>query len=601
MAIKFRCSECGHGIKAPDKAAGKGIKCPQCGTRVRVPSGSPKKRVPKKRASSDEDSSEFLANLDMDRIADADVQLCQKCAAEIPEDETACPDCGFDPAELTTAGRRRKKMAAKGIDPSTFYERVWKEPFSYTFAHIGIVFKTGSILSFFFLMAALCGYFLIWVATTPPTAFWILVTTVSFMIPFGWLLTVHREVIQLTLERKDKIKKIRFDFALCGMNGIKFFAWVIVFGLPFWIIFGGLGVLLDYSGIPIGLPIGAGMALLGILVLVPQAMSHLAMPVEQSGWFVHKLFPSLRISFMPGLMWALLFVVVNLPVIGAAATVYFVGGQKFETFVAARKEEGKIHTAKVMLKVAEGSASEITKEELTEKYTDDAALKPPEKDWSSIVLPLSLGVVSCFLLGFSSLVVARANGLFTFYLKKGLSLIGSVKEKKYVKQEAEEKVRTRRTTLPASSYKRVVAIIIDGVIINVIVSPIIGITLYVMYSLDVDFTSSVVLISLQVVFGLLEIIVPGIYFATGESGMEQATLGKKTMGLYVCDDEYRPISTLQGWGRYLAFNLLALPTFYISVLMSLFREDGKTLHDIMTGTQVRMDKVKKAKKSEKEE
>ncbi len=602
MAIKFRCSECRHGIKAPDKAAGKGIKCPQCGTRVRVPSGSsPKKRAPKKRRAADEDSSEFLANLDMDRIVDADVQLCQKCAAEIPEGETACPDCGFDPAELTTAGRRRKKMAAKGIDPSTFYERVWKEPFSYAFAHIGIIFKTGFILSFFFLMAALCGYFLIWVATTPPTAFWILVTTVSLMIPFGWLLTLHREVIQLTLERKDKIKKIRFDFALCGMNGIKFFAWVIVFGLPFWIVFGGLGVLLDFSGIPMGLPIGAGVALLAILILTPQAMSHLAMPVEQSGWFVHKIFPSLRISFMPGVMWALLFIVVNIPVMGAAATVYFVGGQKFETFVAARKEEGKIHTAKVMLKVAEGSASETTKEELIEKYTDDAALEPPEKDWNSIILPLSLGVVSCFLLGFSSLVVARANGLFTFHLKKALDLVGSVKEKKYVRQEKEEKIRTRRTTLPASSYKRFMALVTDSFIINIITSPIIGITLYVMYSLDVDFESETVRMWSQIGFTVLQVIVSGIYFATSESGMDQATIGKKSMGLYVCDDEYRPISTLQGWGRFLAFNLLAVLTFYISVLMALFREDGKTLHDIITGTQVRMDKVKKKKEAEEEE
>ncbi len=601
MAIKFRCSECGHGIKAPDKAAGRGIKCPQCSAKVRVPSGKPRKRAPKKKEPSSEDSAEFLANLDMDRIAEADVELCQKCAAEIPEDETACPECGFDPADLTVAGRRRKKMASKGIDPATYYERVWKEPFSYALAHIGLVFKTGAILSFFFLLAALCGYFLIWVATTPPTAFWVLVTTVSLMIPFGWLLTVHREVIQLTLERKDKIKKIRFDFALCGMNGIKFFAWVVVFGLPFWILFGGLGVLLDFSGIAMGLPIGAGMALLAILILTPQAMSHLAMPVESPGWLVHKIIPTLRISFMPGVMWTLLFLLINLPVIGAAATVYFVGGQKLEAFVADRKEEGKIHTAKVMLDVAEDATSEDYKNELIEKYTKDAALTPPKKDWNSIILPLSLGVVSCFLLGFSSLVVARANGLFTFHLKKALNLIGSLKEKKYVRKETEEKIRTRRTTLPAPPYKRTMAILIDGFVLNIIVGPIVGITYYVLSSLEVDLTSETNLAWINGGLGLVEVIIAGIYFANSESGMEQATAGKRSMGLYVCDDEYRPISTLQGWGRFFGYNLLLPLTLFISVLIALFREDRKTLHDIITGTQVRMDKPKKVKKSEDDE
>ena len=601
MAIKFRCSECGHGIKVPDKAAGKGIKCPQCGAKVRVPSGTPRKRAPKKKQSSDSDSSEFLANLDIDRIAEADVQLCQKCAAEIPEGETACPECGFDPADLTAAGRRRKKMAAKGIDPASYYEKLWKEPFSFALSHIGLIFKTGFILTFFFLMAAMCGYFLIWVATGPPFSFWVLVTTVSVMIPFGWLLTVHREVIQATLDRKERIKKINFDFALCGMNGIKFFAWLVVFGLPFWILFGGLGVLLDYLGISAGFPIGAGLALLSILVLAPQAMSHLAMPVEQPGWFVHKIFPSLRISFLPGVMWAILFVIVNLPLFGAIATVYFVGGQKIENFVAVRKEEGKIHTAKVMLDKAEGASSEERKNELIEKYSDDATLEAPEKDWNALTLPLSLGVISCFYLGFTSLVVGRANGLFTFHLKKALNLIASVKEKKYVRQEKEEKIRTRRTTLPATSYKRVIAIITDGVILNFIVTPIIAIALYVMSSLDVDFESPTVMMSIQIGSSILELIVAGIYFATGEAGVDQATFGKKTMGLYVCDDEYRPISTLQGWGRYLGYTFLTPLTLFISVLMALFREDGKTLHDLITGTQVRMDKVKKKKKSEEDQ
>lgn len=598
MAIKFRCSECKHGIKAPDKAAGRGVKCPQCGTKVRVPSGTRKKKVQKQEEPSSGDSAEFLANLDMDRLGHSDVELCQKCAAEIPEEETACPDCGFDPEELTVVGRKRKKMAAKGIDPATYYEKVWKSPFSFALFHKGLIFKTGMIFTFFFLLAALCSYFLIWVATVPPFAFWLLVTVVSLLIPLGWLLTVHTEIIRLTLRRKDKIKKIRFDFAMCGMNGIKVLAWIVVFGMPFWILFGGLGILLDYSGIPNGFAIGTAMALIPILCLTPQAMSHLAMPVEQPGWFAHKLIPTLGISFFPGLMWALLFIVINLPVIGGITAVYFVGGEKFVTFMKVRLEEGEIHTAKVVLDFGESVLSDEVKAAMTEQYEEASQREPPTKDWSSLILPICIGIISCFVLGFTNLVAARANGLFTFHLKKALLLISSMKERVYVKKESEEKVRTRNTTIPAPVRKRFNAFFLDMLIVNFVVLALMGIVLYLLTSLQVDMELPVVKISLISATTLLYIIAGGIYFASAESGIEQATPGKKAMGLYVCDDQYTYLTTMQGWARFLAMFFLSNGIlFFIGSLMAMFRSDKKTLHDIVTGTQVRMDKQKKKKRS----
>lgn len=41
MAIKFDCPHCGSGLKAPDAAAGKQLKCPKCGRLVIVPTDGP--------------------------------------------------------------------------------------------------------------------------------------------------------------------------------------------------------------------------------------------------------------------------------------------------------------------------------------------------------------------------------------------------------------------------------------------------------------------------------------------------------------------------------------------------------------------------------
>jgi len=605
MSIKFRCSECQHGIKVPDAAAGKGVKCPACGKKMRVPAGSasagaksrPSRR---KRQKSDEGqaSDAFLENLDLDRLVDTEVQLCQKCATELPPGETQCPNCGFDPSQLTEEGRRRQKMASQGIDPASFYEQVWKESFAFAFRNFGQVMKTTMILTISLLLSGICGYFLVWVATGPPFAFWTLFTTVSVMMPIGWLFVQHTEIIKLSLKKKDEIKKIRFDFALCGMNGIKMVAWVLIFGLPFWVIFGGLGVLLNSMEVPYGMPIGMGLASACILLFTPQAMSHLTMPVETPGWLFPKIWPTLGVSGAPGAMWALLFMVAMLPAFGAITGTVLLGGDKFEEFVQVRLKEGDIHTAKVMMKLAEGATSEGEKTAMIDKYSETAELEPPEKQWSWLGIPLGGSLLSCLLLGFSSVVIARANGLFTANLKKGLNLISQQKEVVWESKSTEEKVRTRKTTVPAPPMKRWGAHIIDNLLINffagLLAFVFFQVLVIILETAGVDLSEGVMeLISLGIGSGL-GFIVFVAYFTMTESGEDQASPMKKSMNMYVCTDEYRPITTGQAVMRTLLLIFLSnILTFEIGNLMALFREDKKTLHDLLTGTQVRMDKPRK--------
>ena len=95
MPVKVRCSSCERVIDAPDRARGKAVKCPQCGKPVRVPAeaAAPAGPAGKKAGARPPSSSMVIANLDLDRLEDADTRICPKCGAEVSVEDTECPEC----------------------------------------------------------------------------------------------------------------------------------------------------------------------------------------------------------------------------------------------------------------------------------------------------------------------------------------------------------------------------------------------------------------------------------------------------------------------------------------------------------------------------
>lgn len=588
MSIKFRCPKCGHGLKVPDTAAGRGVRCGQCQAKVKVPSPQARKKKTKEpvaTSSHGDSTSELFANIDLKKLEDTKVQLCPKCAAELPEGETACEVCGYDPEELIPSRQARRKRAAKGMDPSAYYSSVWGDSLSFMLSHKLLAFKTGLILFFSLIVAATCGFFLIWVATSPPFYFWLLLTSIAVLVPIGWLFSLHVKLIEHTYFKKEKLGKVHFDFAACGMNGIKFLAWLFVYGFPFWIIFGGLGVLMQFYGVTYGQVIGFSFALVGILMVTPQSLSHMPMVIEQPGWLFNKVAPSFSLTFQASLLWFFLAVVVNLPVIIGFGTAAAVGGEGLQKFVSIRLEQSEIRKAK--LKTDELGT------QAPEAFKKLASQEPPQLNWSAIILPSFIGIFSCFLVGFSSLFVGRANGLFTLHLRKALNLITMAPEKKYVRKEIEEKVRTRKTTKPAPPMLRLGAFFIDFIVISIINGSFLGIIYFTIFTVGVDLTSVLVLTIVSGILNLIGLFMSAGYFISQESGMEQGTPGKQALSLFVCDENVQPIGFAQALGRYAAWVLVSsLLTFHIGNLLALVRKDGRALHDLITGTQVRMDKPK---------
>jgi uncharacterized RDD family membrane protein YckC len=118
----------------------------------------------------------------------------------------------------------------------------------------------------------------------------------------------------------------------------------------------------------------------------------------------------------------------------------------------------------------------------------------------------------------------------------------------------------------APFWKRVVAVLIDGLLIGV---PLNLITLSVANSE----TGSMI-------FSLIGILVYWFYFAGLESSEKQATIGKQAMGLKVTDMEGHPISFGKATGRHFG-KILSSLILGIGYIMAAFTDKKQALHDIM--------------------
>jgi len=84
---------------------------------------------------------------------------------------------------------------------------------------------------------------------------------------------------------------------------------------------------------------------------------------------------------------------------------------------------------------------------------------------------------------------------------------------------------------------------------------------------------------------LVNIVIGWLYSALQESGPEQATLGKRAVGLKVTALSGERISFAQASGRFFGKYVSAIILF-IGYLMMLWDERKQTLHDKMAGTLV---------------
>ena len=124
---------------------------------------------------------------------------------------------------------------------------------------------------------------------------------------------------------------------------------------------------------------------------------------------------------------------------------------------------------------------------------------------------------------------------------------------------------------------RVVAYIIDAILLN-IVSGIVGMVIgFNMYTADMNqFDARGSLVSFVIVW---------LYFALLESSVRGATVGKMAVGLRVVTESGGRLSFMHATGRYLAKFISAI-ILGIGFIMVAFTDRKRGLHDMVAGTLV---------------
>jgi uncharacterized RDD family membrane protein YckC len=127
------------------------------------------------------------------------------------------------------------------------------------------------------------------------------------------------------------------------------------------------------------------------------------------------------------------------------------------------------------------------------------------------------------------------------------------------------------TSLYAGFWRRVAAVLLDGLIIGAVTAPFtFGMSSGNRYSATYSSVSTVVW---------------WLYSALMESSAKQATLGKMALGIRVTDLDGNRIGFGKATGRHFAKILSAL-ILGIGFLMAAFTEKKQALHDILAGTLV---------------
>jgi uncharacterized RDD family membrane protein YckC len=134
---------------------------------------------------------------------------------------------------------------------------------------------------------------------------------------------------------------------------------------------------------------------------------------------------------------------------------------------------------------------------------------------------------------------------------------------------------------------RVLAYVIDGIVMNIASSIIGGIFGFGMMLPFAGLGANPETINWGAFSGMILVsnIINWIYFAGMESSKFQATLGKLAIGLVVTDVQGERISFLRATGRYFA-KILSSVILLIGFIMVAFTERKQGLHDILASTLV---------------
>jgi hypothetical protein len=424
-----------------------------------------------------EGGEDFLADLDLNRLEDRRARVCPKCGADVPEDEFECPKCFVDIRTGKLTEKRRRKLERKGPDPAEYYQTAWSDGWRYVQRNHMLAVRTFLYLALFWVPGFALLLLAVYFHKFPLKVFFSFLTLVSILAAPGWLWFLWLEVLQGTLDKKPKLKRVGFDFFLNVSLGLKVIAWVAIFGLPILAIPAGAGGMLisNDNAIVGGILIGLGCLLL--LPLVPLGLAHMVMPVTWPGWVSPYCVRTFFKVPGPVLYWVLFSLIAMLPFLISSGVGGFVARQNTEDVINTVRLNAAIYSARDEIKamdeernkgiatdsepkevdtphidrlhdmVFESAMQRLTKPEWgatmqRAKANADAGQVPSLGDMSDLAFPFTklilpgvFLVLICATIASGILFCMRMNGLLVHYFKRNLDLITMAREVKYVASE----------------------------------------------------------------------------------------------------------------------------------------------------------------------
>lgn len=595
MPIPVRCSNCDKGLGIPDKYAGKTVKCPACKAPLKVPAAKsasgqsasdqsaakPSAAAPPKRSTEGKPSrpsrspkrkpqavaapgtdSDFLADLDLDRLdRGGEPQICPRCATELDDESSVCPECGFDAmlGEFNAKAVARKK--SKGPLASEFYKESLPEARRFTWDSRLLVWKTAATWTVFGIGAGVSYRFLEYVQGLPTYIFWFCMTLLCVFAIAGWYWSLGAEVMKMSLARERAGDRLNVDYFATLALGIRAVLWPFIMGIPVWpVVFLALAII--QPGWRESLAVCIATYLL-LYLLFPIAQVHAVQRYNYKASIFWELIRVVPKNSGPWLFTLAFYLLLAAPFAIAAYFIHTAGGGINPVSNEYVRSAGLWTTEKV------GSLVD---------YRADSFFHPTVRRIAIFLYAIPLVGLFMTLAAFPAVFLMRLNGLFGLYNARKLDLVGKI---------------TPGT--PATFWVRVLAGCVDAIGIPFASFLVVKEKLAVVLGQVLNFALFMIIWRLgretaRMFAPLWSIYMQWMYFAVSESTTARATIGKETYGLIVVPDakEGEDPQQLGQCDLKLASKrfFFFLITSWIGLLTIPFRKDNKALCDMLSGTRV---------------
>ena len=434
MPVKVRCPECEKVLNAPDRARGKAIKCPACGSAVRVPAekasaANPAARKPaKKVAAPPPSSSGMIVNLDLDQIEDVQTRICPKCGTEVDAEEVECPSCHVNLESGLLSAQRKADLSRKGPNPKLYYKEFFKDGIEFWKKEKKLSFRLTTSWIIYCLLFAWSIDLSLWSVKPLVRDFWFFIATIELLIPPGLTWNLHTTIIDATLRKKKKIGKYTFDRFLGAATSLKLISWFLVVAAPLHIA-ALVFLVLGARGMPVALMVAGALEVAAFVfasLLFPIASTHMAMPITIRGWLPNKMSKPFFRTMPAVLFWCFSFYLTLLVPIACLAVIgVFSGNRIVEQFQNANVRSAIFGAKAQIAMIPRGK-------DIPEELQDIAKLNEPTVDLSVLYLPTGLLLLAAGAFGMTAVFSMRTNGQYARYFLDQLDLETMATEVTYV-------------------------------------------------------------------------------------------------------------------------------------------------------------------------